>query len=111
MEEKHGAQWAREMLGIWCTDAYYMDRNGHFIQVAYFNTKDVARAVRVYDGLYSISRAAAKDARKVKVKKRTGWYTDSGELNFRTGWFINAVKGHPRMSAEELKKIAELLQM
>jgi hypothetical protein len=111
VEEKRGAQWAREMLGIWCTDAYYMDRQGRFIQVAYFNTKDVAKAVRVYDGLYSISRAASQDARKVKVKKRAGWYTDSGELNFRTGWFINAVKGHPKMSAEELRKIAELLQM
>jgi hypothetical protein len=114
VREKGGAEWAREMKGIWNTDALYLDKGGRLVVVSYFDAESTVRAVRIYDVLYSLPTRLNKDARAAQVRGRGGWFVDSPagrELNFRVGWYINAVNGYPKMEESELRAIADLLQM
>jgi len=114
VRSKGNAEWAREMKGIWNTDAVYLDAKGRLVIISYFDAENAVRAVQIYDVLYSLPTRLNKNARATLVRGRGGWLVEGKkgrELNFRCGWYINAVNGCPKMTEAELKAIAGLLQM
>jgi hypothetical protein len=114
VRSKGNAEWAREMKGVWNTDAVYLDAKGRLVIISYFDAESAVRAVQIYDVLYSLPTRLNKSARATLVRGRGGWFVESKkgrELNFRCGWYINAVNGYPKMTEAELRAIADLLQM